>query len=88
MEGCAVGKPIITTNHPGCKEMVVDGENGFVVEKRNVELLARAMEKYILLSEQDKREMSLKSRWLAEQKFDINDVITEYENVVHGNLGD
>ena len=83
-----MGKPIITTNHPGCKEMVVDGENGFVVEKRNVELLARAMEKYILLSEQDKREMSLKSRWLAEQKFDINDVITEYENVVHGNLGD
>ena len=83
MEGCAVGKPIITTNHPGCREMVVDRENGFVVEKRNVESLARAMEKYILLSEEDKRRMSLKSRSLAEQKFDVKNVIAQYESLVH-----
>ena len=83
MEGCAVGKPIITTNHPGCREMVVDGENGFVVETQDVESLARAMEKYILLSEEDKRKMSLKSRGLAEQKFDVKNVIAQYESLVH-----
>ena len=83
MEGCAVGKPIITTNHPGCREMVVDGENGFVVETQDVESLARAMEKYILLSEEDKRKMSLKSRSLAEHKFDVKNVIAQYESLVH-----
>ena len=88
MEGCAVGKPIITTNHPGCKEMVVDGENGFVVEKRNVELLARAMEKYILLSKEDKRNMSLKSRSLAEQQFDVKNVIIQYERLVHAEFNE
>ena len=86
MEGCAVGKPIITTNHPGCREMVVDGENGFVVETRNVEALVRAMEKYILLSEEDKRKMSQRSRSLAEQNFDVRDVIAQYEKLVRAAL--
>ena len=86
MEGCAVGKPIITTNHPGCREMVVDGENGFVVETRSVEALVRAMEKYILLSEEDKRKMSQRSRSLAEQNFDVRDVIAQYEKLVRAAL--
>ena len=68
--------------------MVVDGENGFVVEKRNVELLARAMEKYILLSKEDKRNMSLKSRSLAEQQFDVKNVIIQYERLVHAEFNE
>ncbi|WP_315517377.1 glycosyltransferase family 4 protein [Hoylesella shahii] len=88
MEGCAVGKPIITTNHPGCKEMVVDGENGFVVETRNVEALVRAMEKYIVLSEEDKRKMSLRSRSWAEQQFDVKNVIIQYERLVHAEFNE
>lgn len=43
IEAAAMAKPIITTDVPGCREIVADGENGFLVPKKNAALLARAM---------------------------------------------
>ena len=82
MEGCAVGKPIITTEHSGCKEMVIDGKNGYIVPKQDVVALANAMEKYILLPTVEKNAMSLNSRKLAEKHFDVKIVIAEYEKIL------
>ena len=82
MEGCAVGKPIITTQHPGCKEMVIDGKNGYLVPKQDIVVLADAMEKYILLPAAEKNAMSLKSRQWAEEYFDVKKVIAEYEQIL------
>ena len=82
MEGCAVGKPIITTQHPGCKEMVIDGKNGYLVPKQDIVVLADAMEKYILLPAAEKNAMSLNSRQWAEEYFDVKKVIAEYEQIL------
>lgn len=82
MEGCAVGKPIITTCHPGCKETVVDGKNGFLVIPKDAKSLADAMIKYIKLSDDEKRKMSVESRNLAVQRFDVKKVIQIYERIV------
>jgi len=82
MEGCAVGKPIITTQHPGCKEMVIDGKNGYLVPKQDIVVLADAMEKYILLPAAEKNAMSLNSRQWAEEHFDVKKVIAEYEQIL------
>ena len=82
MEGCAVGKPIITTEHSGCKEMVIDGKNGYIVPKQDVVALANAMEKYILLPTVEKNAMSLNSRKWAEKHFDVKIVIAEYEKIL------
>ena len=82
MEGCAVGKPIITTEHWGCKEMVIDGKNGYIVPKQDVAALANAMEKYILQPTAEKNAMSLNSRKWAEKQFDVKIVIAKYEKIL------
>lgn len=82
MEGCAVGKPIITTCHPGCKETVVDGKNGFLVHPKDARSLTEAMIRYIKLSDDEKRKMSEESRNLAVQRFDVKKAIHIYDRIV------
>lgn len=48
LEAAACGLPIVTTDTPGCREVVIDGINGFLVPARNVPLLAEAMRKLIV----------------------------------------
>lgn len=74
IEACAVGRPIITTNAPGCDECVVENINGFKVSVKDSVGLAKKIE--ILVNDKNKRlEYGLNSRKLAEHEFDINDVI-------------
>lgn len=82
MEGCALGKPIITSDIPGCRETVIDGKNGFLVPPKNAEALASAMLRYLSLNQQQRKIMSENSRLLAEQRFDIEYVIKEYDKII------
>lgn len=82
MEACASGKPIITTNIAGCREMVSEGKNGFLVPVRNSSALASAMVKYIRLPAAEKRLFSLNSRVLAESRFDVKDVLKVYDSIM------
>ena len=50
LESCAAGRPIITTNRPGCKEIVEDGVNGYMIECKDTEALKEKVEKFINLS--------------------------------------
>ena len=82
MEACASGKPIITSDVPGCREAVDDGVNGYLVPVKNADALADAMLRYIRLSEDEKRRLSDKSRVKAETLFDIRNVIEKYKHIV------
>lgn len=65
-----MGRPVITTDAPGCRETVVDGENGFLVPVRDVETLTERMSRFIenpALIEA----MGRNSRRLAEERFDV-----------------
>jgi len=73
LEAMSMGRPIVTTNAPGCRETVSDGENGFLVSIKDVDALAYAMERFILCPELIER-MGKRSRALAEQKFDVHGV--------------
>jgi len=73
LEAMATGRPILTTNVPGCKETVIDGANGFLVEKKNIEQLVEKMCWFI--ENQNKwQEMADKSRELAIERFDVHKV--------------
>ncbi len=77
LEAMAMGRPIITTDAPGCRETVIEGENGFLVPVKNVNALVEAMEKFIVHPELIER-MGRRSREIAEEKYDVhkvNDVI-------------
>lgn len=73
LEAMAIGRAIVTTDAPGCRETVIDGENGFLVEPRNVESLYLAMKKFVADPELI-RTMGKNSRRIAEQKFDVHRV--------------
>ncbi|MCK9994863.1 MAG: glycosyltransferase family 4 protein [Candidatus Krumholzibacteria bacterium] len=73
LEAMATGRAIITTDAPGCRDTVDEGENGFLVPVRDPEALAAAMERFI--AEPDlARRMGEVSRGLAEEKFDVRRV--------------
>jgi glycosyltransferase involved in cell wall biosynthesis len=71
LEAMAMEMPIITTNAPGCKETVVDGKNGFLVEVKNTVQLANAMEKFILEKDLVSK-MGAVSLKIAQEKYDVN----------------
>jgi glycosyltransferase involved in cell wall biosynthesis len=73
LEAMAMGRPIVTTDAPGCRETVVDGENGFLVPPREIAPLEAAMEKFILDPALISA-MGAKSRLLAERKYDVRAV--------------
>lgn len=79
MEACAVGRPIIVTDIPGCRETVDEGKNGFLVKVKDSSSLAEGMLRYLSLSDAEKQAFSRHSRKKAEETFDVRQVIKEYE---------
>lgn len=76
LEAMAMGRPILTTDVPGCRETVVNGDNGWLVEKANVEQLAERMIWFIENQEQWSV-MGNKSHTMANEKFDVHKVNAE-----------
>ena len=68
-----MGRPIITTDVPGCRETVINGHNGYLVPAKAVEELAAAMERFIVTPELIVQ-MGAASRQLVEEKFDVHSV--------------
>lgn len=83
MEACAMGRPIITTNMPGCKEMVKDGVNGYCIEPRSAEALAQACIKFIELPDTEKENMAKASFLICRKQFDVKRVIEKYDELIH-----
>ena len=73
LEAMATGRPIVTTDVPGCRETVVPGENGFLVPAKSAACLAEAMERFIRAPELI-RKMGRHSREIAVEKFDVRKV--------------
>jgi glycosyltransferase involved in cell wall biosynthesis len=82
LEAAAMGKPIVTTNVPGCKETVLDAQNGYLCEVRSADDLAAKMEKVLHLSEAELQQMGKASRQLALDKFDEKHVIRRYSQAI------
>ncbi len=79
LEAMAMGRPIITTDAPGCRETVVDGLNGFLVPPRDVACLVEKMV-WMIEHMDEARQMGKESRRMCELKFDVrlvNNVILE-----------
>ncbi|MGO2019118.1 glycosyltransferase family 4 protein [Psychrobacter sp.] len=73
LEAMAMGRPIITTDAPGCRETVIDAYNGYLVPVKAIEELAAAMEHFIV-NPALVIKMGKASRQLVEEKFDVNAV--------------
>lgn len=78
LESSASGRPIITTNRSGCREIVEDGKTGFIFEMKNSENLADKVEKFIQLSNGERRQMGLAAREKIEKEFNREIVVKAY----------
>lgn len=81
IEAASSGKIIITTNTPGCKETVLNGINGYLVEPRSIDQLTQAMDMVCNLTIEEMFSMKQASRNIAELHFDENIVINKYKSV-------
>jgi glycosyltransferase involved in cell wall biosynthesis len=73
LEAMAMGRPIITTDAPGCRETVMEGKNGFLVPIKDPRALAEAMKRFIVEPDLITR-MGEASRNYAVEKFDADKV--------------
>ncbi len=78
LEGAAMGKPLIASNIPGCREVIDDGVNGFVVEPGCVDDLVDKLEIFLSMDRNKWVNMGMKSREKVEREFDRNLVVNAY----------
>jgi len=82
LEAASMAKPIITTDVPGCRQVVEDGATGFLVKVRDATDLAEKMERMIRLTEGERVAMGLRGREKMIREFDERIVIRAYLQAV------
>lgn len=78
LESAACARPIITTNRPGCGEVIEDGVNGFICKQNDSKDLIMQIEKFLALSLEERKAMGLAGRAKVEKEFDRQIVVDKY----------
>jgi glycosyltransferase involved in cell wall biosynthesis len=83
LEAAAMGRPVITTDAPGCRDALIAGETGFVCRVRDPHDLAAKMSSFCALSAAERQRMSQRGRAFVEQRFSEQAVIDRYCDIVN-----
>ncbi len=78
MEAASMETPIITTDQPGCQEVVEDGRTGLLCKLRDVADLIDKMEQFILMDKVDRLIMGKNARLKMQRQFDEKRIIQQY----------
>lgn len=78
LESAACGRPLITTDRSGCREVIDNGINGFIVEQKNTQDLIEKVEKFLELPWEQRKAMGLAGRAKVEKEFDRQIVVEKY----------
>lgn len=85
LEAASMSKAIVTTDNVGCREVVDDGQNGFLVTIKDSDALAGAIKK-LIRDKHLRTEMGLKSRIKALKEFDVNIVVEKHMSVYENSI--
>lgn len=77
LESAASGRPVITTDIPGCREAILNGKTGFLCKRNNVDSLCKAMRRMYQTPREERVRMGLEGRRYMEEKFDKKVVVRE-----------
>lgn len=83
LEGAAMGKPLIASNIPGCKEIIDDGINGYLFEVKSTDDLYDKIVQFIELKEDARITMGNNSRNKVVKEFDRKLVVNEYMDAIN-----
>ena len=78
LEAAASGRPVIAADRSGCRETVDDGVTGYIVSVEDEEAVLAAVEKFLSLSWEERRQMGLAARAKVEKEFDRQIVVDAY----------
>jgi len=78
LEGAAMGRPLIATDVPGCRQVVRDGITGFLCRARSADSLAEAMMRFALAPHDERVAMGKRARTMVEDEFDEALVVRAY----------
>ena len=78
LEASASGRPIITTNRSGCREVIDDGVNGYMIPCRDGRNLIEAVDKFMRLNNSERKQMGLAGRAKVQKEFDRQIVVQKY----------
>ena len=76
IEAAACGLPIVTTDIPGCRDVVIDGYNGYLIPPYNPKAIAKALER-LIVDGNLRSEFGKNSRMIAKEKFSKEKIINE-----------
>ncbi|MEY8688674.1 MAG: glycosyltransferase family 4 protein [Leptothrix sp. (in: b-proteobacteria)] len=82
LEAAAMGRPVITTDAPGCRDAVVPDQTGLICRVKDAKDLARSMLEFTALSRRERITMGQRGRERAESEFDENLVIAAYRRAL------
>ena len=82
LESMALSKPIIASNVPGCKELVINNLNGFLCEPKSSNHLAETMIKIINLNHMEIQAMGKKSVELIKEKYTTKIVLDKFLKII------
>lgn len=80
LEASAIGRALITTNVPGCKEVVDENSNGFLCKKMDVDSLESCIEKFIALTTEQRKDMGINGRNKMIKEFNKKDIVKKTVN--------
>ena len=83
LESSAMEIPAITTDVPGCRDVIENSKNGFICKVKDALDLSNAIERFIFLSNEERHEMGKYGRKKVVEKFDENIVIDNYIKVIN-----
>ncbi len=78
LESASSGRPIISTDNPGCMETFIDGETGFIYHGSDVDALCKQIEKFLALPNDERKSMGEKGREYIKSNFSRKKVIEAY----------
>ena len=85
LENASCGRPIITTDTPGCRETVEDGASGFVCPGNSVDEMGKAIEHFVRdMTNLDRKQMGMKGQEKIEVEFDRKFVVKVYLEMIRG----
>lgn len=87
LEAAAHCRPIITTDRAGCRETVDEGKSGFIIPVRDEDALVSALERFLKLTWEQRREMGLAGREKTEREFDRQIVAQAYVEEIERAIG-
>lgn len=83
LEAAAMGRPLVATDVPGCREVTRDGINGYLCDAKSSASLEKALEKMVTLNAHEQKSMGEASRKLVMEQFEESIIIRRYLETLH-----